>query len=165
MRPVRAAVITFGVAACWFMCSRTSRTVDAAASAPRGARPQLLNPAVFGQPTSEPVRLLRDKAAGEAEPLTIRIDPRCGRYTAMDALYPPEVSEATAREAIGSLYGAERLTPDGKPSGIWRIESQGFSIMVTVEREGSNKGDVHVWLVHFADLGACSDPVTGPLSK
>jgi hypothetical protein len=83
----------------------------------------------------------------------------------MDALYPPEVSEATAREAIGSLYGAERLTPDGKPSGIWRIESQGFSIMVTVEREGSNKGDVHVWLVHFADLGACSDPVTGPLSK
>ncbi len=165
MRVVSVALMAFGVAACWLICSRTGLPVDAAPAASRGVRPQLLNPVLFGQPTGEPIRLLRDKVAGEAEPLTIRIDPRCGRYTAMDALYPPEVSEAAAKEAVSILYGAEKLSPSGKPMGIWRVESQGFSVMVTVEREGFNKGGVGVRYVHFVDLAPCSESAVTPTAK
>jgi hypothetical protein len=40
---------------------------------------------------------------------------------------------------------------------MWRVESQRFSIMVTVEREGSNKGLVRVSFTHFVGADPCSD--------
>jgi hypothetical protein len=161
----RVALMTVALAGtlglCWHGRSSASGP-DTAAS----VRPQLPNADIFGRPTSEPVRLLRDKQAGEAEPMTIQVDPRCGRYAAMNALYPPEVSEAAVRTAVSALYGSEKLTASGKPSGFWRVESQRFSVLVKVEGKGTaNEGSVQVFFTHFVGPDPCTDFDSDPPKK
>src|SRR5262245_7951470 len=101
---------------------------------------QLPNPSIFGRPTSEAVKLLVDKRAGDAEPFVVWSDVRCGRYFAASAFYRPSVTPAVVKAAITKAYGTETVSPSGKSQdtfGLWRVESQGFSIQMTVEGDGS----------------------------
>jgi hypothetical protein len=167
MRPVRIVIAALSVALGFRWHSRSVRSGwDATAiHAAQGVGLQLPNAAIFGRPTSEPIRPLRDKEADETEPVSILTDIRCGRYSAITALYPPEVSEAAAKMAVSSLYGSEKVMPSGAPLGMWRVESQRFSIMVGVEREGFNKGRVHVIFTHFIGGDPCLDFASAPPGK
>jgi len=110
---------------------------------------QLPNPSIFGKPTSEPVRPLLERKPGDAEPFSVLTDIRCGRYSGMTANYPPEVSEASVKAAIRSLYGRELVSPQtGRAMGQWRVEAERFTITVGVERGDYKKGSVHVIYIH-----------------
>jgi hypothetical protein len=151
MRKLAFVTTAVVVAACSGADSRAAETPSA-----QTAGVQLPNVAIFGRPTSEPIQLLREKEQGDAEPLVVWTDIRCGRYSGMTAHYRPEVSEAAVKTAISKLYGDQKLGANGKPVGWWRIESQQFSIMVGMEREGFNKGTVHAIFNRF--LGPDADP-------
>ena len=151
MRKLVIAVVM--VAACGPDADSRAATETPSAQA---AGVQLPNVAIFGRPTSEPIQLLREKERGDAEPMVVWTDIRCGRYSGMTAHYRPEVSEAAVKTAISKLYGDQKAGANGKPVGWWRIESQRFSIMVGVEREGFNKGSVHAIFNRF--LGPTADP-------
>jgi hypothetical protein len=158
MRRVALMIVALGLTLGVCRHNRSSASAPLTAVHAASVGPQLPNADIFGRPTSEPIRLLRDRQAGEAEPMTIQIDPRCGRYAAMNALYPPEVSEAAVKMAVSALYGSEMVTASGKPSGMWRVESQRFSVMVTVEGKGTaNEGDVRVFFTHFIGADPCTD--------
>jgi hypothetical protein len=114
---------------------------------------QLPDPAIFGKPTSEAVKLLVDKNPGDAEPFVVWSDVSCGRYFAASAFYRPSVSPAVVKAAIAKVYGKERIPPSGKTDerfGMWRVESQGFSVQMAVEGKGStNEGTIVVRYIHF----------------
>jgi hypothetical protein len=146
--------------------SHASGTDAAAVSAGQSVGLQLPDAAIIGRPTSEPIRPLRSKEAGAAEPISFLTDIRCGRYSAITAFYPAEVTEAAAKIAVGSLYGSEWVSPSAGSMGIWRVESQGFSIMVSAEREGFNKGMVRVAFTHFiGGADPCADFASEPPAK
>ncbi len=117
---------------------------------------QLPNAAIFGRRTSEPIRLLREKERGEAEPVFVLTDVRCGRYSGMTAQYNPEVPEAAVKRAISRLYGDEKVGQSGAPLGMWRVESEQFSIIVGVESDGFNKGSVRAIFNHFIGPDPCA---------
>ena len=62
------------------------------------------------------------------------------------------VTSTAVKRAISGLYGDEMKGQ----TGVWRVESQQFSIIVGIEREGFNKGSVHAIFNRF--LGPTADP-------
>jgi hypothetical protein len=151
---VAASSCALGVAlgVTWHSRSRTDDRDATAIPIAQITGVQLPNAAILGRPTSEPIRLLREKERGEAEPAFVLTDVRCGRYSGMTAQYHPGVPAAAVKTALSGLYGEEM----SGQSGVWRVESQQFSIIVGIEREGFNKGSVRAIFNHF--LGPTADP-------
>jgi hypothetical protein len=161
---IAVSTVTLGV--CWHTRSHAGGGFATVAHAAGSVGPQLPDAAIFGRPTSEAVRLLREKKVDEAEPMTVHVDVRCGRYSAMTAMYPAEVSEAAAKMAVSSLYGSENITSNGKTlGGMWRVDSQRFSVMVVVEKEGFNRGNVLVMFTHFVGPDPCADFASEPPTR
>jgi hypothetical protein len=145
---VSSCVLIAALGAAWDV--RASTDSPAATDAPAVSGVQLPNDAILGRPTSGPILLLREKLPGDAEPVFVLTDVRCGRYSGMTARYPRDVSEVAVKKAVGALYGDEKMR------NVWRVEPQQFSVMVGIEREGFDKGSVHVIFNRF--LGPTADP-------
>src|SRR5258708_4857563 len=67
---------------------------------------QLFNTEVLGMPTAKPVKLFRDKEAGDAEPYVVWTDVACGEYDAASVFYRHPVTFQHVRDALNKLYGA-----------------------------------------------------------
>ncbi len=57
-------------------------------------------------PTAKPVKLFRDKEAGDAEPYVVWTDVACGEYDAASVFYRHPVTFQHVRDALNKLYGA-----------------------------------------------------------
>jgi hypothetical protein len=98
---------------------------------------QLFNPDLFGQPTSNAVKLLYDKKSDESEPSNITTDIRCGKYYAASVFYASYVTFSDARESLNKLYKNHenlKLLQENKIA-VWRVENKGFSIQLTREED------------------------------
>lgn len=98
---------------------------------------QLLNPDVFGQPTSNAVKLLLDKKTDECEPYKITTDIKCGIYYSASVFYSQDIAFAETRESLNKLYKRHeniKLLKKNKIA-VWRIENEGYSIQLTREKD------------------------------
>lgn len=89
---------------------------------------QLFNTQVFGRPTSEAVKLLVDKAPGDAEPFVIWTDVECGEYFAASVFYRTPVAFEELRAALNRQYAPFELAgpsskdvPWSTTMAMWRV--------------------------------------------
>ena len=88
---------------------------------------QLFNIDVLGKPTSEPVKLLADRVAGDAEPFVVWTDVSCGEYVAASVFYREPVTLHAVRTAVNKTYGAFEMPASKAPVAVlWRITEPGM---------------------------------------
>ena len=98
---------------------------------------QLFNPEIFGQPTSNAVKLLFDKKIAEIEPYMVTTDIKCGKYHAASVFYRGKVSFDEIRGSINKIYkDYENLKLLKQPNfAIWRVTNKRFAIQLCREDE------------------------------
>jgi hypothetical protein len=114
---------------------------------------QLFNTDIFGERTSQPVKLLLDRQPGEATPYVIWADVSCDTYVAGSVFYrsPVRVSDVVA--AVDALYATFKLSSG--PVWLWRVTDKGFAIQVVDEKE---EEAVRVTYLSFANGPCANEP-------
>ena len=94
---------------------------------------RLLDAAIFGKATTQPVVLLQPMKEGQLDPDTVMVDINKGVYYAATVQYPKKMSLADARRSLNTLYAKyEKKDFANDPSmGLWRNEDDKFSIQLT----------------------------------
>ena len=102
----------------------------------------MFNTDVLGHSTSEALKLLVDREAGQVEPFVVWADVKCGKYVAGSAFYrePVRLSDVVAQ--INRLYARFNVMPDF----VWRVTDKGFSIQVADEKE---KGAIRLTFISY----------------
>ena len=101
---------------------------------------QLLNPEIFGHPTSDAVDLLYGKKGHELEPSYVQVDIKCGRYRAATVTYPESVTLDEARASLDALYADYRQMSTTELH-LWRVEdAHGDPQLVIQLAESSERG-------------------------
>jgi hypothetical protein len=98
---------------------------------------QLFNPEIFGQPTSNAIKLLIDKKPDEIEPYMVTTDIKCGKYHAASVFYRGKVSFDEIRGSINKIYKDNENVKLLKQStfAIWRVTDKRFAIQLCQEDE------------------------------
>jgi hypothetical protein len=109
------------------------------------------------------VRLLEDKKPGDAEPIVIWSDVRCGKYVAASAFYRRPATPDQVRAEIRTAYGSETDLSSGRPfegsSGVWRMDKRGSSTFSIQLEEEDKMGEkvVVVRFIHASAIEPCGD--------
>jgi hypothetical protein len=91
---------------------------------------QLFNPDILGQPTSNEIKLLRNKETDEVEPFTTLLNIRNGVYIAATIMYPSEVTFQEARDSLNRIYKNYEQLPllRDHEMAVWRIENRKYAV-------------------------------------
>jgi hypothetical protein len=98
---------------------------------------QLFNPEIFGQPTSNAIKLLNDKKPDEIEPYMVTTDIKCGKYHAASVFYRGKVSFDEIRGSLNKIYkDYENMKLLKEPTfAVWRNVDKRFAIQLSQEDE------------------------------
>jgi hypothetical protein len=96
---------------------------------------QLFNPNIFGQTTSNAVRILQDKRFDEIEPGNIILDIKNNKFVGATVLYSKPTTFAEVRDSLNRLYKNSEnmlLFKEGVTAS-WSIEDKKFVIQLSQE--------------------------------
>ncbi len=98
---------------------------------------QLFNTEIFGQPTSNAIKLLNDKKSDEIEPYLVTTDIKCGKYHAATVYYRGKVSFDDIRNSLNKTYKNYENLKLLKDStfAVWRVVDKRFAIQLHQEDE------------------------------
>ena len=108
---------------------------------------QLFNPDIFGQPTSNTIKLLIDKKADEIEPYMVTTDIKCGKYHAASVFYRGKISFDEIRNSLNKSYKNYENLKLLKEStfAVWRVVDKRFAIQLSQQ-------DENVYLVIYLEF-------------
>ena len=94
---------------------------------------QLFNPNIFGQTTSNAVKILQDKRFDETEPGNVILDIKNNKFVGATVLYLKPATFAEVRDSLNRLYKNSEnmlLFKEGV-SAAWSVEDKKFVIQLS----------------------------------